>query len=101
MGSLSLDESPAGGEQARCRTAWPNVTDAFTQISLSQAMGRSSMVDIHDLRGRRVRRLDIPARGIQAEWDGRNDRGQHVSSGMYFARVRGARAGAAKIVVVK
>jgi hypothetical protein len=94
--------APVGGLAPRLTLkASPNVTGAFTRLSLSQTLERSSLVDIHDLRGRRVRRLQIPARGTQVEWDGRNDRGQDVSSGTYFARLVGGGARAEKIVLLK
>jgi hypothetical protein len=46
-------------------------------------------IDIYDLQGRRVRELwngPVPARAIS--WDGRNDHGEKVASGVYLARLR-------------
>jgi flagellar hook assembly protein FlgD len=44
-------------------------------------------VDLYDLRGRRVRRLvdEVrPAGGSVTVWDGRDDDGRGMSSGVYF-----------------
>jgi hypothetical protein len=46
-------------------------------------------LDIYDLQGRRVRELWnglVPSRAIS--WDGRNDHGEKVASGIYIARLR-------------
>lgn len=70
--------------------AFPNPT--FGRILISYALGSSSFVEIsvYDLTGREVLKLfegdQIPGR-YAIEWDGRNDRGELVSSGTYFYRV--------------
>lgn len=47
-------------------------------------------VDVHDLSGRRVRRIagGVTEPGRYAEvWDGRDERGSRVPAGVYFVRV--------------
>jgi hypothetical protein len=49
-------------------------------------------IAIHDVAGRRVRTLAVPAGAAgggarKVVWDGRNDAGQPVASGVYFARL--------------
>ena len=60
---------------------------------------------VHDLAGRRVRVLHVgPMAGGRHEmtWDGRDDRGDGVSSGTYFAVLRaGAERLAIKMTLVK
>ncbi len=56
--------------------------------------------------GRRVRIQPLGVLGVgehQARWNGRDDAGKDVSSGVYFARVSGAGAASAmeKIVLVR
>ena len=46
---------------------------------------------IHDVTGQLVRQLvagEQPAGRHQVEWDGRNDRGKRVASGVYFCELR-------------
>ncbi|MEK9136454.1 MAG: FlgD immunoglobulin-like domain containing protein, partial [Bacteroidota bacterium] len=45
---------------------------------------------IYDILGRRVRALlnaPLPAGEHQVVWDGRNDHGDHVASGIYLYRI--------------
>jgi hypothetical protein len=49
-------------------------------------------IAIHDVHGRRVRNLAVPAGAASAGgpaviWDGKNDAGDPVASGVYFARL--------------
>jgi flagellar hook assembly protein FlgD len=47
-------------------------------------------LEIFDLAGRRVRSLAsgvLPAGEVTREWDGRDDRGHGVRSGVYFVRL--------------
>ena len=62
-------------------------------IQLSEAA--NVQLEIYDLRGQLVRTLDLghQAAGVYVErtkaahWDGRNDIGEHVSSGLYMYRL--------------
>ncbi|MBK7048160.1 MAG: hypothetical protein IPH48_16980 [bacterium] len=60
-------------------------------------------VEIHDARGRTVRRLSGLATAGRAElvWDGRDGNGRTVASGTYFARTGGARPAATRLTLVK
>jgi hypothetical protein len=55
------------------------------------------VVDVHDILGRRVRRLITPGQGgaIRISWDGRDETGTAAASGVYFFR---AHAGAVEAV---
>ena len=68
------------------------------------------MIEIYDLNGRLVRRLDLggreagwyTSRGRAAYWDGRNHTGEQVSSGVYVYRLRaGDFSAQRKLVVAK
>lgn len=68
----------------------PNPFNPQTTLSCTlPAAGPCSLV-IHDLRGRRVRTLVAgaqPAGDQTVIWDGRDERGTAVASGVYFARL--------------
>jgi hypothetical protein len=57
-------------------------------------------VTVFDLRGRRIRSLaaaEAPARIV--DWDGRDDAGRPVPSGVYFFRT--SRAATGRVVLVR
>jgi flagellar hook assembly protein FlgD len=62
-------------------------------------------LEIFDVSGRHVRTLVDRVLGAgehRANWDGRDDAGSRVGSGVYFARYRGVSGGGtAKLVLVK
>jgi hypothetical protein len=68
----------------------PNPFNPVTSIRFELAAAGDVTLDVYDVRGRLVRRL---ARGKHAEgihtevWDGLNDAGERVSSGVYFYRL--------------
>jgi hypothetical protein len=69
---------------------WPNPFNPNTQIAFELAAPSRVMLEIFDVRGKRVRRLaaeDLPAGRHQRAWDGRSDAGDGVASGTYFARL--------------
>jgi len=72
---------------------YPNPFNPSTTIQYDIPQGESPTpvdINIYDLRGRLVRKLvdedKTPGR-YQVHWDGRNDRGQKVSSGVYLYRI--------------
>jgi hypothetical protein len=72
------------------REIWPNPFNPATRVAFDLARAGLARLDIHDARGRLVRRLvaeDLPAGRHERVWDGRDDGGQAVASGTYFARL--------------
>lgn len=64
------------------------------QVSLRMDLPTSGPARVHivDVRGRRVRDLfsgSRPAGPLELHWDGRNDRGRALPSGVYFVRLEG------------
>ena len=55
------------------------------------ASGTETIFDIFDVTGRRVRSLPT-AGGASTYWDGRDEAGTQLSSGVYFIRAAGAEA---------
>lgn len=72
---------------------FPNPFSPSTTIQYSLKAQAGVVVDIFDATGRLVARLDqgVHERGIHhATWDGRDDRGRAVESGVYFYRLENA-----------
>jgi len=70
---------------------FPNPFGAGTTIRYGLLAPAHVRVDIYDVRGALVRRLvdeNIPAGHHRAAWDGRDDRGRRVGSGIYFCRLQ-------------
>ncbi|MBK8165076.1 MAG: hypothetical protein IPK64_03815 [bacterium] len=68
----------------------PNPFSGGTRLAFSVARASEVSLEIFDLAGRRVRHLiatALPAGRHDAHWDGRDDRGAPVASGLYHARL--------------
>ena len=78
--------------ETRLLDNYPNPFNPETWIPYQLATASDVTITIYDVRGNLIRRLDLghqPAgayygRGSAASWDGRNDRGESVASGVYF-----------------
>jgi glucose/arabinose dehydrogenase len=82
--------------------ATPNPTFGATRIELTTPAASQGTLRLFDAQGRLRRTLGSrlwPAGASQVEWDGRDDRGQVVPSGVYFARLSGAASGTVRIVI--
>jgi len=76
---------------------YPNPFNPSTTIAFSLHYDSHVRLEIYDAAGRRVRTLideTLPASRHEVGWDGRDDSGSHVSSGVYFYSItaRGGRA---------
>ena len=72
---------------------WPNPFNPRTHLSFSLAHAMNVDLDVLDLRGRLVRRLQSGRLAVGEHtvvWDGRDERGRAVGSGVYVARISGA-----------
>ncbi len=68
----------------------PNPFNPMTKISFDLATGGSVHLGIYDMRGRMVRRLvseNLTAGSHTVRWDGMDDGGRSVSSGVYLYRL--------------
>lgn len=83
----------------------PNPFNPTTTIGYSIAAAQRVHLVVYDVGGRRVRTLvngPQPASHYNVEWDGRNDQGQRVSTGVYFYRLEaGDFAQTRKMVLLK
>jgi len=69
----------------------PNPFNATTQVSYQLPTADRVRLEIIDVTGRHVRHLTdahLPAGTHVARWDGRDDRGKHVASGVYIYRLQ-------------
>jgi hypothetical protein len=83
----------------------PNPFQGRASFQYSLAAPGPVRLEVYDLRGRRVRVLDDeirPAGRYTMHWDGRDDRGRGLASGVYFLRLRaGIYESAQRIVLVR
>ncbi len=79
------------GQPARLFAARPNPFNPVTTLGFSMRNDGVAEMAVFDLTGRRVRTLVdgfIPAGDHETTWDGIDDRGTPVASGVYFYRLR-------------
>lgn len=101
-------EDPGDGTPAlpfRLHAAVPNPFNPSTKIAFDLPQAAPVRLAIFDLRGARVRTLideALPAGPHVRTWDGRDDAGQGVASGVYFIRLdAGARRAQEKGILLK
>ncbi len=91
--SGATDVAPASGVPALLWIAGENPTSHAASLGFKTELDGSVRIDVFDVRGARVRTV-VDARrpkGIHsATWDLRGERGQSVSSGVYFVRMSAA-----------
>ncbi len=69
---------------------YPNPFNPRTTVQFELARDTNVRIDIHDLRGRKVRSLlnEVRSRGANSVvWNGTDDRGESVASGTYHLRL--------------
>ena len=85
--------------------SYPNPFNPSTTLTFTLSKAQAIELAIYDSRGRRVRTLLSGQResGVNAVvWDGRDDEGRALVSGIYLARATGAAAlGSDKLVLLK
>lgn len=89
----------------RLDAAYPNPFNPSTTVEYTLYRPGPVQLAVHDLRGARVRILvaeNKEAGTHQVVWDGRDDRGQLVPSGLYFCRAAaGSQTDGLKLVLLK
>ncbi len=74
---------------------YPNPFNPSTTVSFSLSSTAAARLAVYDITGRRVRTLvsgRITTGNHSAVWDGRDDAGRSVSSGVYIARIESGRS---------
>jgi hypothetical protein len=90
----------------RIKRCYPNPFNSVLLIEYIVPLRSDVTLTIHDVAGRRVRNLvcerGVTAGGYRASWDGCNDYGRRVASGVYFCRLKaGPHSDAKKVVHLK
>lgn len=84
------DDEPGPGMKTMLRGSYPNPFNPATTIEFSLARDAKVTLVIFDVSGRRVRTLIsgvVTEAGIhKVDWDGKNENGKQLASGVYFAR---------------
>jgi len=95
---------PASGGAVRLAAPVPNPANPGTRIGFTVARDGVVRLTIHDLAGRLVRTLvagDVLAAGPHdRRWDGRDDGGRTLPSGVYLARLSAGREAATRRVTL-
>lgn len=97
--TVDSDRAPAITELAGAR---PNPFRATTTLEFALSQAGPAELAIYDLNGRRVRSLQggsHPAGIHRVTWNGRDDAGNRVGPGIYFARLETRNGGYSKRVV--
>jgi hypothetical protein len=88
---------PTGIEALAAETAgpraFPNPFTNLTRFSFELRFPDRVELTVHDVAGRRVRRIaagEFPAGRHELEWDARNESGRPVPAGVYFFRLKAA-----------
>lgn len=102
-----LGEPPnvASGLRTRLVRAAPNPFNPRTRLEFELDRRGDASIDIFDVSGRRVRTIDVSASvpgSHVVEWDGRDNGGRRVASGVYLVRLHTASASdALRITLLK
>ncbi|MBN2355241.1 S8 family serine peptidase [candidate division KSB1 bacterium] len=83
--------SIAAPEQVVLQQNYPNPFNAQTTLSFSLPQSGHASLNIYDLQGRHIRTIynqTLQAGCHEIVWDGRDESGQSVPSGIYFYRLR-------------
>lgn len=95
---------PHAGFPLFCRNQ-PNPFNPQTTLRFTTGKGGPTLLAIYDLNGRLVRTLvhnDLDAGIHETMWDGRNNNGHEVSSGIYYSRLETEQGTAtAKMTLIK
>lgn len=82
--------------------AAPSVMRRRTAIRANRPLTLVGEVGLFDVDGRRVRRLELAAGEASVAWDGRDEAGKDVPTGVYWARLENdATAGTTRIVRIR
>jgi hypothetical protein len=100
--TTGVETTPALALELR---AWPNPFNPSTQLRFSLAEPGEVTLTIVDIQGRESRRLISEHRSEGAQtigWDGRDEAGRDLASGVYFARLQvGESIEAIRLVLLK
>jgi FlgD Ig-like domain len=98
-------DTPTHPPSALVLHAYPSPFQSAVTVVMESPEPASADVTVHDVSGRLVRQVwrgSVAVGRTFTSWDGHDDRGERVASGVYFVRARtGADVRSAKIVLVR
>lgn len=89
-GPVSVDKADLVVSGLAIESVWPNPAPGSTTIRFSVPRDEAARLDVFDVRGRLVRRLNQgggSSGNLEAVWDTRDDHGGRVAAGTYFLRL--------------
>ena len=89
----TLDVPVVGASGLALSPPWPNPAKGSAELVFALPAAGAASLRIYDGQGRRVRTLiggERPAGRQSVRWDGRDEAGHAVGSGVYFARLKAA-----------
>jgi hypothetical protein len=95
-------DTAAVPQQFALHQNFPNPFNPETTIQFDLPEAGPVEMNVYDMNGRRVRQLlaaTLPASSQRIVWNGRDDKGQPVNSGVYFLVLRAQRGGASGALV--
>ncbi len=99
------DEFPSNTERFRLSQNYPNPFNPGTQISFDLPKTTKVSLAVYNVFGQKVRTLidtNLPAGWYTVTWDGKDDKGIKVASGVYFCRLlAGDKVSTKKMTLVK
>ena len=107
---VTVEENVTGSETPRPHAAvlrqnYPNPFNPVTTIRYVLPAGGEVLLQVFDVRGREIKRLVdgyVEAGEWSVVWDGSNERGDSVASGVYFLRLRtGGENAVRKIILLQ
>ena len=89
-GSTNIEENSSSAVCELALRAGPSPCFGSLAISCTVPAGKQGSIEIYDISGRMIRRLDIETSGVEQNliWDGQDESGHPISSGIYYCRLR-------------
>lgn len=101
---VSTEQNEQPKASAEIQAVFPNPFSASATIAWHASQPGAYRIEVIDVLGRVVRTLadaTYPAGSRQLRWDGRDDTGRTLASGVYFIRLRGKEATGLRSVVLQ
>ncbi len=97
----SVSNEPTPQPKTISLSAYPNPFNAQVMLSVGD-LKQDGSVGIYDIAGRLIRKLPVSMTDSEILWDGKNEAGIGVSTGIYFAKVlNGHSAQSIKLTMLK
>ena len=98
------DDKPEIPEKTGMLSAYPNPFNNTINFEIPGSSTRKGNLSIYDVTGRLIKAIEISSAGTNkiVKWDGTNNDGNNVSSGIYFASYKGDNISkVAKVMLLK